>query len=267
MPAIILHQEETAMDSSQQLRSLKRGLEALSMMNDTGMLTVTDLARRMRVPRTTAHRILDTLVGADYAERIPNAPGYRLTPLVRSLSHGFDDEWWITRVAEPLLTQLAQTIRWPLALTTPRGDKMLIRVCTDHDSPLALSRFRPGYTTPMMYTTAGHVYLAFSSPEQRKLTLDVILSSPDPLQSPARDTAGLNDLFARIRSDGFLMLERSELAQSNIAVPVLVKGKPIACITMRFIKSALKPHQVVSDYLPALQTAAGQVADYLTHQS
>jgi IclR family mhp operon transcriptional activator len=252
---------EVLMESNQQLQSLKRGLKALTLFNDTGALTVSALAREIEVPRTTAHRILDTLVSEGYVERMPSGYGFKLTSQVKQLSEGYDEEFWVSLGATPLIEQLSEDIRWPLAVTTPRGDYMLLRVCTDHLSPLTFRKHRAGYKAPMMYTAAGHVYLAFCSPRQQKLTLDIILNSSHPLQKSARDTVSLGYLMDKIRRQGFFVLEHSELAESNIAVPVLVDGTAIGSITMRYIKGALKPHQVVDDYLAHLQATARRIGD------
>ncbi len=249
------------MDPTQQLRSLKRGLQALVLLNDFGLMTVSDLARKLKVPRTTAHRILDTLVAEDYAERVPNSRGYQLTPMVRLLSHGFDDESWIAKIASPLVERLSSEVKWPISLTTPRGASMLVRLCTDHSSPLALVKHRPGFMAPMLGTSAGHVYLAFSNPEQRGLTLDAILAPTDPRRPSGPERARFEGLLDKIRHDGFMVLEHNEYSEGGMAVPILVKGKPIACLALRYIKSAMTPGDVAANYLGTLRATALRIEE------
>jgi IclR family mhp operon transcriptional activator len=248
------------MESDQQLRSLKRGLQALVLLNDSGLLTVSDLARKLKVPRTTAHRILDTLVAEQYAERVPNGRGYQLTPMVRMLSHGFDDESWIAKIASPLIERLASEIKWPLSLTTPRGAFMLVRLCTDHSSPLALVKHRPGFLAPMLGTSAGHTYLAHSNAEQRELMLDAILGPEGARDESGRDRGQLAVLLDKIRRDGFMLMEHKQYSEGGISVPILVNGDPIACLAMRYIKSAMTPAEVVANYLERLRATADLIA-------
>ncbi len=80
------------MSSTLQLSSLKRGLRALSLLNARGTLSASELAGELQLPRTTARRVLDTLVGEGYAEKVPGGHQYRLTPMVGMLSSGFSDE-------------------------------------------------------------------------------------------------------------------------------------------------------------------------------
>lgn len=56
-------------DPVRPIRALLRGLQALSVLSETDGLTVTETARRARLPRTTAYRILETLRSGGYVTR------------------------------------------------------------------------------------------------------------------------------------------------------------------------------------------------------
>jgi IclR family mhp operon transcriptional activator len=115
-----------------------RGLEALQELNRHNGATVTDIAKAVKLPRTTAYRVLETLCVAGFAVRDPSDDRYRLTIRVRSLSDGFDDEAWVRDIAKPLITKLGKEVVWPLAISTLHGTSMLVRETTDKDSPLEL---------------------------------------------------------------------------------------------------------------------------------
>jgi DNA-binding IclR family transcriptional regulator len=51
------------------IRSLLRGLEALGALGAADGLTVTETARKAKLPRTTAYRVLETLRLGGYVER------------------------------------------------------------------------------------------------------------------------------------------------------------------------------------------------------
>lgn len=51
------------------IRALLRGLQALAALTSGEGLTVTETARRARLPRTTAYRVLETLRLGGYVER------------------------------------------------------------------------------------------------------------------------------------------------------------------------------------------------------
>jgi IclR family mhp operon transcriptional activator len=236
------------------LSSLKRGLRALSLLNLRETLTASDLGAELRLPRTTARRVLDTLVEEGYAEKVPREHKYRLTPMVNMLSSGFSDESWIAHVAEPLLSRKTIEIGWPLVVATPSGDQMMVRVSTDRLTPLALDHFGVGFKTPMVHGTSGHVMLAFMSQQHRELTLQVIRSSPDPKQALAREDARIRRMLNVVRSQGYAHIIYKEYPEASVGVPIFLNGIARACLLMGYVKAGIKPVEIVEKYVPQLQS-------------
>lgn len=69
------------------IRALLRGLQALAALTAGEGLTVTETARRARLPRTTAYRVLETLRLGGYVER-DSDDRYRATAKAAELSLG-----------------------------------------------------------------------------------------------------------------------------------------------------------------------------------
>jgi IclR family transcriptional regulator, mhp operon transcriptional activator len=242
------------MASSDNLSSLKRGLRALSLLNLREVITATELAAELRLPRTTARRVLDTLVEEGYAEKMTHEHKYRLTPMVNVLSSGFSDESWIAHVAEPLLVRKTIDIGWPLVVATPSGDQMMVRVSTDRLTPLALDHFGVGFKTPMVHGTSGHVMLAFMSQQHRELTLQVIRSSSDPKQALAREDARIRSMVNAVRAQGFAHIIYKEYPEASVGVPIFLNGVARACLLMGYVKAAIKPAQINEKYVPQLKS-------------
>jgi IclR family mhp operon transcriptional activator len=70
------------------IRALLRGLEALRALNGQDGMTVTEVAERARVPRTTAYRILETLCQGGFVIRDEMDDRYRPTLAVTNLAEG-----------------------------------------------------------------------------------------------------------------------------------------------------------------------------------
>ncbi len=242
------------MASRDNLSSLKRGLRALSLLNLREVVTATELATELSLPRTTARRVLDTLVEEGYAEKLTREHKYRLTPMVNVLSSGFSDESWIAHVAEPLLSKKTIEIGWPLVVATPSGDQMMVRVSTDRLTPLALDHFGVGFKTPMVHGTSGHVMLAFMSQQHRELTLQVIRSSTDPKQALAREDARIRSIVNTVRAQGFAHIIYKEYPEASVGVPIFLNGVARACLLMGYVKAAIKPVQIVETYVPQLKS-------------
>jgi len=242
------------MGTNPNLSSLKRGLRALSLLNLRETLTASELGAELGLPRTTARRVLDTLVEEGYAEKVAREHKYRLTPMVNVLSSGFSDESWIAHVAEPLLAKKTIEIGWPLVVATPSGDQMMVRVSTDRLTPLALDHFGVGFKTPMIHGTSGHVMLAFMSQQHRELTLQVIRSSTDPKQALAREDARIRALINVVRAQGYAHIIYREYPEASVGVPIFLNGVARACLLMGYVKAAIKPAQIVEKYVPQLKS-------------
>jgi DNA-binding IclR family transcriptional regulator len=112
------------MESTRPIRALKRGLDALTILNMRDGATVSEVAQGIRLPRTTVYRILETLCDAGFVFRDEADDRYRLTAQVRTLSHGFVDEAWVGQIAKPLIDELCRDLALPVSITTPSGTTM-----------------------------------------------------------------------------------------------------------------------------------------------
>jgi DNA-binding IclR family transcriptional regulator len=71
-------------EGTQSVRRAFAVLEALAMI--PGGMGVTELARRLDMNKSTAHRLLGALASMGYAERVPDEARYRLGLKVVELS-------------------------------------------------------------------------------------------------------------------------------------------------------------------------------------
>lgn len=247
------------MSSKYNLSSLKRGLKALLLLNSYEALSASNLAFELKLPRTTARRILDTLVDEGYVEKIPDEFKYRITPAVNMLSAGFSDESWIAHVAEPLLRVKTADVGWPLSIATPAGQHMMVRVSTDRLTPLALDHFGVGFKTPMLHGTSGHVMLAFMSPRHQELMLEALSTSNDPHQAMARDRARVRAMLKQVKAQRYAHIIYREYPEASVAVPIFHNGIVRACLLMAYVKTAIRAAQIRTEYVPMLQALAVEI--------
>jgi DNA-binding IclR family transcriptional regulator len=155
-------------------RSLGRGLKMLAILNAGGEHRVASLARAVNLPRSTAFRLLCTLVEDGYVWRDPDSDVYHPTSMVLALSDGFDETARLVLTANPKIAELGKELVWPVVLATLSGTSVLLRQTTDATSPLAVVRYAPGFRTPILEEASGLVLLAFSSRQQREMLLDLL---------------------------------------------------------------------------------------------
>jgi IclR family mhp operon transcriptional activator len=248
------------MDERQEVKSLKKALRALTFLNCNGESTVTEVATAISVPRTTSYRLLETLASEGYVEKQPHSHIYRLTSMVQNLSSGFGDSDLVVEVAKPWVTQVGAEVRWPLALATPIGCDMMVRVITDHDTPLAIDRYFIGFRTPMLYAPSGLCYLANCDEETRASVLDLIRRTDSTAEQPNHGAAELEFKLDQIRRQGFCHIRFAEYREGGLAVPLFADGKVVGGIVMRYIKSTMKAAQLEEHYVPIVQKLASDIA-------
>jgi IclR family transcriptional regulator, mhp operon transcriptional activator len=245
-----------------EIKSLKKALRAITFLNQQGDATVTQVAEGIAVPRATAYRLLQTLAAEGYVDKLPSSDIYRLTSLVRRLAAGFQDEDLLIEIARPLLAETQREIGWAIALSTPRGTDMVVRLNTDHDSPLALIRYGVGASLPILLSTCGYCYLAHSTAAERESIVNQALQQADPRVPPRFDRAQIQQLIDDARTQGFCHLEFDHYREGNLGVPLLLAGRPVGGIVMRYIKSTLRNTDKLREiYAPRLQRLAREIAE------
>lgn len=246
------------MAKEQELKSLKRGLRAVLLINDAGSITISELSRQLELPRTTCERVLNTLVTERFVERDPQTKRYFLTTRVRALSHGYSDVSWIAHVATPRLFETTREIGWPLAIATPIGERMGLRVTTDPATSLGLHRRHIGSEIEMARSSSGHVFLAFLDDPQREQMLALLRESEDPGQAVARDEKRMAYLLEQVRANGY-SFGIDDGRERSVSVPIFNHGKIEAVLLMMFIASAVSYPTVVANFVPRLKEMAARI--------
>lgn len=242
------------------IRALLRGLQCLTILNTRDGATVTDVATATRLPRTTAHRVLETLCDGGYVVRDPADERYRTTILVRALSDGFGDQSWVRQVAKPVVNALGRRVLYPVHVTTPGGLSMVVRETTDRESPLAIERQPAGTKLPLHACACGRLYLALCPPAHRNALVDILGRTGIRADALLRSRGDLERDIELIVQQGFSQHQQSGSREASVAVPIRVEDQVLGFLSMRYIASALTLKEVVSTYLPQLIEAAGRIA-------
>ena len=256
------------MNTNQELRSLKRGLKVLSLLNQADPMSITELARHLGLPRTTAERILLTLVAEGYIERLPADKRYRLHAKVCSLADGFSEDCWIVQVASPLLFEITRKIGWPLAIATPALDQMVLRCTSDPATSLSLTRRRIGTRIPMLNSSAGLVAVTFTpESDQAHLRASLRESNDHYNRTRAISERALDFLLQPVRENGFAFQPPPNNApEQSIAFPIFIDGRYVASLLMVYIVRAMTPAMVINDYAPQLARLATQIGQAASAQ-
>jgi IclR family transcriptional regulator, mhp operon transcriptional activator len=253
--------DEGARESTRPIRALNRGLDVLTELNRLDRAAINTLANAVGLPRTTTYRILETLRLAGYVERDAHDDCYRPTIMVRGLSDGFDDEALVAHIAKPHLASLCAAIVWPVAIATPSGATMMIRETTDRQSPLALEQYGAGVRVPMLASAAGRAYLAYCTAPQREALLELLTRSSLPEDRVIRSRGDVERILNETRTQGYGMTQRARRVseETTLAVPVCVKDRVLATISVRYAATAVPLRTAVEQFLPKMREVATKI--------
>ncbi|SDJ56374.1 transcriptional regulator, IclR family [Paraburkholderia steynii] len=253
------------------VRGLARGLQVLQALNsmDSGRATSQQISELTGLHRTTARRLLETLMEEGFVRRSASDDSFRLTLQVRSLSEGFTDNERIATIAPPIMGQLLQRVAWPSDLSTPDGDAMIIRETTHRFSPLSFHRSMVGRRLPILLTAAGRAYFAMCPDEEREDILDLLRSGAggEEQTALASNDRLIKSLVTRVRADGFGSNHGDWSAQSKIgavAVAIVLRERVLGSLNVVFLSRAVTLSEARRRYVPELQAAVQEMTRALT---
>jgi DNA-binding IclR family transcriptional regulator len=210
------------------VQSIRRAFDVLGTLGD-GPLGVTEVAERAGLPKSTAARLLATLVGEGAVEQVPGDTSYRLGPRLITLSAGFSLARSLAAIARPMLIDLAEASGEAAGLAMPDGDLVHYIDQVDTEQPV-LVRDWTGARVPLHAVSSGQVLLAFRTPAaieryvERPMErfTDRTLTDPDSVRERLRE----------VRRQGFIWaMDEFEAGTSSIAAPIAdASGEVIAAV-------------------------------------
>lgn len=246
------------------VRTSKTTIKALSILeklNELGEARNSEISDALALPRPTCYRLLQTLCEAGMVLNDANTHVYRPSERVLALSCGFEQETWVSVCAKPNMKELGAELLWPIAIATLSGPSMVLRETTDPDSPLAVRRYLAGRRVGLLSTATGRVYLAYCSPQQRDILIQVLQKSRKPEDLAARNPAAVARRLRKIRQTGFDTsgLQRQSITWRAMAVPVFARGQILASLSVRYIRKAVTRAAEQEKLLPRLRDTAQRI--------
>ncbi|OJX62108.1 MAG: hypothetical protein BGO95_00245 [Micrococcales bacterium 73-13] len=199
-------------------------------IDGTLVLTATELAERVRLPVSTAHRLAEQCVAWGGLERAPGG-GYQVGVKLWLLGLRSTRIPLLRRVAAPVLTQLHETSGHQVQLAVrDAATALCMRFLPNRD--VVGERPWLGWNVPLHCTDVGLVLLAFAEAE----IVDAALAAPLRRFTPSTVTApaAIRARLAQIRRAGFVRTREEYMAGVNsVAVPIRDRlGRTIAALSM-----------------------------------
>jgi len=210
------------------VQSIERAFAVLGALAD-GPIGVTEVADRAELPKSTAARLLASLVREGVVEQVPGDTSYRLGPRLVTLAARIRPARSLAALARPSLAELAVTTGEAAGLSVREGDSAHYIEQVSSPNPVSV-RDWTGSRIPLHAVSSGQVLLAYTAPTfvQRYLGRPMEAFTPRTLVS----ADALLDRMRAIRRDGYTWaLEEFDEGISSVAAPVAdASGEVVAAI-------------------------------------
>lgn len=248
----------------QTLQSVTQALRILRLLQDEESLGVMEVADRLGIGPSTAHRLLSTLTEAKFVRQDGKTRRYRLGPVMRQ-SFGAEALQHCMAVAAPFMQTLRDRTGETSHLAILVGDRVRFVAVAESTRPMRVTS-RVGQTLPADVTASGRVLLSMLDEVELKQLYDAG-------REWSVTYADLNKLLRAVREQGFARnIGEAEQGVASLAVPIdRPDAPPVAALTITgpAVRFDPRPDGRMSAseeaLLVALMETASQVSDNLTY--
>lgn len=221
-------------------QSVIKALQLLELFTeDDSELTLHDIARRAKMPKSTAYRLLTTLESRGYLDKIKETQHdarYRLGLKLLELGELVSSRMELRHIALPFMQRLAEEINEVIHLVIVNQDKAIYIEKVDSNRALRLNT-RIGKSSPLYIGSGPKLLLAFLAKE----TQDRILSGElKPLRGQKKiNRQKLREELETIREKGYAYsIGEQDADTTGISFPIYdYRGQVLASLAVSGLSS------------------------------
>jgi len=239
--------KKTEVTGGSAVQSIDRAFHIIEMLADQpDGLGLTELAKRVELHKSTAHRLLLALIHHGYIEQDPISSVYRLSLKMYEIGSKIIDDLALNEVARPLLTALKESVNEVVHLVIRDDIEIMYIDKVEADNKIRMHS-RIGARSPLYCTSAGKAMMAFM-PEQeiasiwqrspiQKLTIHTIT-----------DLEKMKEELCQIRQRGYAIDdEENELGIRCVGAPIFnYRDEVIAAISISGPTLRVTPERVAA---------------------
>lgn len=245
--------------------ALSKGLDILELMTaEPEGLSLRDIAEKLGRSKGEIFRMLVVLEERGYINLDKESDIYSLTLKIFKLAHQHSHVKRLSSVAEPVMRKLANAIKQSCHLVIYFNGNGIVIVQNDSPADRGFS-VRLGATAPLPNTCSGHVLLAFSDNDKRKMMLNEL-----PVKHKKQLTqSSLDAIVKKVRKQGYECIKSQQThGVIDIGYPVFdYSGNIIAALVVPYLEHLDDSNQVDFDTsLSKLGQAASTISMKLGHK-
>lgn len=236
--------------------SVDHALRIATMLQLEGELTVTEVASRLDVARSTAHRLLAMLVYRDFAVQTEGRT-YRAGPVLELAAHSQSQTSRLRAAALPHVQSLVEALDESANLMIRTGDTARFIASVECSQALRVGN-REGMVFPAHTVSGGLVLLAELDDQELEATYAPELFADRDYERP--DVARLRRELDKVRRNGFAFNDgRSERGVVALGCAVRdASGRGVAGLSVSMPSVRYRP-QTLERLVEAIRFAAGAI--------
>ncbi|HDS0922237.1 TPA: SMP-30/gluconolactonase/LRE family protein [Stenotrophomonas maltophilia] len=246
-------------------QALSKGLSLLTLIADAPHpLPFGELSRYSGLPKSTLHRILQTLIEYRLVRTDEASQTYRLGTRLFEMAHQVWSDFDLRSAAEPELLRLREMAQETTRLGVLEGRDILIIDQRDHVQAMRLAN-GVGSRLPALATAIGKAVMSHRPPEELQRYLAATPLQPLTPHSILSLEALQRELDL-IKARGYAVsVEESALGVSGVAAPILDhRGEAIGAVSISgpsFRLPLERLHALGRDVIEAARRIAGNVGE------
>ena len=249
------------------VRSVERAVGIMGALSAApGGLSLSDLSRSLGLHKTTALRLLRTLMSLKVVEKDEETDRYRWSPILwLNIARRTREFWYTVDLVAHILEGLARDTGVTAALGMPdlSGRNLPVVSCALPNTPVRVDpRLMP--SAPMHALAAGKCYLASLPQAELTAYIDAGLPALTPHTITSRDAllAELED----VRSQGHAVCRQEGLSGAGALGVLIVSGagRPLGGLGLA-APLELVTEANIQRWLPLLRAAAHEIGSTLAH--
>ncbi|WP_017727565.1 IclR family transcriptional regulator [Halalkalibacterium ligniniphilum] len=205
--------------SQHSVSSMRNALRLLKLFTlDEAELSVSELAKKLEVGLSTAHRLTSTLVHEGFLVKDPLTKNYRLSSSILAMGHTILSQIDLCHFSTPILERLTKETGETSHLSILKENQVIYLQKIDSLHPVHLLS-HAGRQNHAHCTSSGQIILAFQSDEEieRVIKMGLIPYTSKTITSPARFKQRLREM----KEMGYSLSEEElHYGVSSISAPV-----------------------------------------------
>ena len=245
----------TEREGKQTVRAVERALDILQCFANEQDMTLTEIAARVSLNKSTVHRLLATLEERGFILRNGDKfrLGYSIWELAANLTQVDDPSQLLLPEMERLRDQLSETV----SLYVMSGnDRIRIQAVQSNQ---AIRRVAPvGARLPLYVGASSKVLLAYAAPEQQS----AVLTAEDWPESI--DRYSYMEHLAEVKRQGYaISIEEREPGAAAVSVPIFGRDQQLsAALSVSGPVNRMSVDKM-QEYIPHMQAAAERMETML----